>query len=71
MKTMLRDLWFNPIIKPDFVAYRFCDRHNKHLRRYVRRGGQEVSWTIRTKEDFDTAVADGSIPIFELFDPEA
>ncbi|MBO4819281.1 MAG: hypothetical protein J5528_03990, partial [Firmicutes bacterium] len=63
MKTMLRDLWFNPIIKPDFVAYRFSDRQNKYLRRYVRKGGQEVSWTIRTKEDYDTAVKDGSIPI--------
>ncbi len=70
MKTALRDLWFNPLHKPDFVAYRFCDRHNKHLQRYLRRGGQEVSWTIRTKEDFDTAVKEGSIPIFELFDPE-
>ena len=70
MKTMLRDLWFNPITKPDFVAYRFSDRENKYLQRYLRKGGQEVSWTIRTKEDFDTAVRDGSIPIFELFDPE-
>ena len=70
MKTMLRDLWFNPLTKPDFVAYRFSDRHNKHLQRYIKRGGQEVSWIIRTKEDFDKAVKEGSIPIFELFDPE-
>ena len=71
MKTMLRDLWFNPIIKPDFVAYRFSDRANKHLQRYIKRGGQEVSWTIRTIEDYREAERVGSIPIFELFDPEA
>ena len=26
-----------------------------------------VSWTLRTKEDYNTAVDDGWIPIFENF----
>ena len=28
-----------------------------------------VSWTLRTKEDYDTGVAEGCIPILENFEP--
>lgn len=58
------------LIDPDFVAYRFSDRKtlsNFLVRRLWRVQG--VSWTIRSKEDYDTAVAEGWIPIFENFEP--
>ena len=70
MKGLATNLFFNFLTKPDFVAYKFSDRDNAALQRYLRKGGQEVSWTIRTREDFDKAVSYGSIPIFERFDPE-
>ena len=56
--------------RPDFVAYRFTDRKNisNFLCRKLWRV-QGVTWTLRTKEDFDTAVAEGWIPIFENFKP--
>ena len=60
----------NFLILPDFVAYKFADRRtpsNTLVRRLW--GVQGVSWTLRSKEDYDTAVAEGWIPIFEGFRP--
>ena len=62
----------NFLTVPDFIAYRFEDREtasNAICRRVW--GIQGVSWTIRTPEDFKTAVREGWIPIFENFDPKA
>ncbi len=56
--------------RPDFIAYNFRDRRTFGTgicRRIL--GVQGVSWTIRSKEDFDIAVNDGWIPIFENFEP--
>lgn len=55
---------------PDFIAYRFEDRKtlSNFLCRKVWRL-QGVSWTLRTKEDFDTALREGWLPIFEKFIP--
>ena len=56
---------------PDFVAYKFDDR-NDSITTALCRGAwdlQGVSWTIRSQEDFDTAVAEGWLPIFEGFEP--
>ena len=55
---------------PDFVAYRFDHRStmSNALCRKVWKA-QGVSWTIRTKADFDIAVKEGWIPIFEKFIP--
>lgn len=55
---------------PDFTAYKFDDRKNLSTflcRKLLRVQG--VSWTLRTKEDYDTAVKEGWIPIFENFRP--
>ena len=55
---------------PDFVAYRYIGR--KHISNFVARkiwGAQGVSWTITSQEDFDIAVKDGWLPIFEGFRP--
>lgn len=61
---------FNFLIQPDFVAYKFADR--KRLGNFLVRkfwGVQGVSWTLKTQEDFDTAVKEGWLPIFEDFTP--
>ena len=55
---------------PDFTAYKFADR--KNLSTWICRklyGIQGVSWTLRTKEEYDTAVKEGWLPIFENFIP--
>lgn len=60
----------NILTRPDFVAYRFEDR--KTVSNFLCRklwGVQGVTWTIRTKEDFDTAVKEDWLPIFENFIP--
>lgn len=55
---------------PDFVAYKFADRNCASVyvcRRYWK--AQGVSWTLKTKEEYDIAVKEGWLPIFEDFEP--
>lgn len=61
----------NFLTRPDFIAYRDADRKNPcnalcrklwHI--------QGVSWTLRTPQDYQAAVSDGWIPIFEGFLPD-
>ena len=55
---------------PDFTAYKFADR--KNLSTWICRklyGVQGVTWTLQTKEEYNTAVKEGWIPIFENFIP--
>ena len=58
------------LVLPDFVAYKFADR--KTLGNVIARkfwGAQGVTWTLRSQQDFDTAVKEGWLPIFEGFRP--
>ena len=60
----------NFITKPDFIAYRYRERRILSnflcLRLWHMQG---VSWTLQTREEYDTAVKEGWIPIFEHFLP--
>ena len=60
----------NFLTRPDFVAHKFADR------KFISNGfvhhlwkTQGVTWTLKTKEDFDIAVKEGYLPIFEGFIP--
>ena len=70
MKFLLSNLLTNFLNLPDFVAYKFADRKTPcaFLARRLW-GAQGVSWTITSQKDFDTAVKEGWIPIFEGFRP--
>lgn len=66
------NLLFNFRTVPDFIAYDFNGRSNRCLRRCVGLwGAQEVSWTIRSRQELLACERDGCIPIFECFDPDA
>lgn len=55
---------------PDFVAFKYSDR--KNLGTFLSRrlwGSQGVSWTLRSRQELDTAEKEGWIPIFEGFTP--
>ena len=70
LKVLLYAVVFNFMTLPDFVAYRFPER--KHLSHYICRKlwhADSVSWTLETKEQYDIAVAEDCIPIFEGFTP--
>lgn len=70
IKLMMKALMFNFMTQPDFVAYKYCDR--KNIGNFLCRklwGAQGVSWTLTTMEEYDTAVNEGYIPIFEGFNP--
>lgn len=70
LKWVLSCLVLNFWNRPDFVAYKFEDR--KACSVTISRklwGVQGVAWTLRSKADYDTAVQEGYIPIFEFFNP--
>ena len=70
LKFLLTHQLENFLTMPDFVAYKYCDR--KTLGNFlVRRvwGIQGVTWTLKTMDEYDTAVKEGWIPIFEDFKP--
>ena len=46
-------------------------RKNPVLRSIIgRQGYDEVSWTIKSADEFRTALRDGSVPVFEQITPE-
>lgn len=70
LRFVLTNLLTNFLTRPDFIAYKFEDRKglSPRLCRHWWHA-QGVSWTIRKPQDFDTAVREGYIPIFEYFEP--
>lgn len=71
LKLILSKNLGNFLTKPDFIAYRYRDRHSTLSNRLCMRRMAGVSWTIVSQEEFDTAVAEGWIPIFEGFCPDS
>ena len=71
LKFALTHCLTNVITAPDFVAYRFEHRKDSLSNLLCQKlwKAQGVSWTIKTKEDYDAAVAEGLLPIFEGFRP--
>ena len=71
LRFALTHMLTNVVTVPDFVAYHFADRKNTPSTELCRKlwKAQGVAWTIRTKADYDTAVAEGWLPIFENFKP--
>lgn len=66
MTNLLSNFWNTP----DFVAYRFCDRKRLSVRLARKLWKvQGVSWTLISQEEFDAAVKENWIPIFEGFKP--
>ena len=59
----------NVYTRPDFIAYKYCDRKTfgtEICRKLWRIQG--VSWTLQRPEEYETAVQEGWIPIFEGFE---
>ena len=70
-RVIAGNMLLNFLTRPDFIAYKFEDRRGLSPRLCRGLWGiQEVSWTIRRKEDLFSAERAGSIGIFECFDPE-
>lgn len=60
----------NVVTRPDFIAYKYSDRKafgTDICRKFM--GIQGVSWTLKSMEEYDMAVSEGWIPIFENFRP--
>ncbi len=69
LKFTLSNNMGNFLTKPDFVAYRYADRHHTRSNRICMKRMTGVSWTLRTPEEYKTATQEGWLPIFENFEP--
>ena len=71
LRFVLTHLLMNFLTVPDFVAYKFADRKKSPSLWLCRKlyCAQGVSWTLKTQEEFDIAVKEGWLPIFEGFLP--
>lgn len=70
LKWVLKHQALNFLTMPDFVAYKYRDLHtisNTLVRKFW--GVAGVTWTLQTQEQFDDAVENNWIPIFENFKP--
>ena len=70
LKFILRHQLLNFLTLPDFVAYRFADRKtfsNFMVQKIWKLSG--VTWTLKTPDEYEIAVKEGWIPIFENFRP--
>ena len=68
LKLAMALLLSNFLTQPHFVAYKFADRKIFSLR-LCRKRTPIVTWTLTTQEEFDAAIEEGYIPIFEGFLP--
>ena len=68
-KWIMTENLLNFITKPDFVAYRFEDRYCTLSNFFCLRRMTGVTWTVKTQEEYNKAVEEGWIPIFEGFLP--
>ncbi len=67
---ILTTLLANFLTRPDFIAYKFRDRKMIGNILCLKLWGlQGASWTLRNKADYDKALGEGLIPIFERFEP--
>ena len=71
LKFALTHCLTNVITTPDFIAYRYSHRNDSPSNLLCRKlwKAQGVSWTLKTKEDYDTAMSEDLLPIFEGFRP--
>lgn len=71
LRFLLKHNLLNFLTYPDFIAYQYCDRKASVTTDICRRlwKAQGVSWTLKTREEYDTAVKEGWLPIFEGFRP--
>lgn len=70
LKWLITNQVENFLTQPDFVSYRCSDRRtfsNWLARNFW--GLQGVTWTIKSQREFDRAVKEGWLPIFEGFRP--
>ena len=71
LKVVLSWQMMNFLTMPDFVAYRYRDRahpSNWFARKLWRLHG--VSWTLKSQQELNEALADNSLAIFEGFIPQ-
>ena len=69
LKFLMSKNLMNFIGRPDFVAYKFADRKTTWSLFFCRKQMESVTWTITSQADFDAALQEGWIPIFEGFTP--
>ena len=69
VKFLMSKNMMNFMSRPDFIAYKFADRKSTLSLYFCRKQMESVTWTITSQADYEVAVKEGWIPIFESFRP--
>ena len=71
LKFAMQHCLVNIMCVPDFVAYKFADRNSTVSVKLCKKlwKAKTVTWTLKSMEEFNTAVKEDFIPIFEGFEP--
>lgn len=70
LKWLLSNLLSNFLTRPDFIAYNYSHRYCTLSNLFCLHHLTGASWTLRNQEEYDTAVKEGWVPIFEGFRPD-
>jgi glycerophosphoryl diester phosphodiesterase len=70
LKWIMTENLANFVTKPDFVAYRYADRFCTLSNFFCLRRMACISWTVTSQAEYNKAVREGWIPIFEGFLPD-
>ena len=56
VNPMFKNLWFNPVAKPDFISYDIHELPNKRITNLRKKGIPVLGWTVRTEEEREEAL---------------
>lgn len=70
VKSMMKNMIFNALTKPDFVSYGIRDLPNKKLDRLKQKGITIISYAARSQEEFDFVKSHYHNVVFEFFEPK-
>ena len=70
LKWIMTENLANFVTRPDFVAYRYADRFCTLSNFFCLKRMTCISWTVTSQVEYNKAVAEGWVPIFEGFLPD-
>lgn len=70
-RLMLSALFANAMGRPDFVSYKFRDRHNVFVMLTRGLGARMANWTLKSQKDLLRAEREGAVAIFDGFIPDS
>jgi glycerophosphoryl diester phosphodiesterase len=69
-RYLLKSMFFNRFIKPDFISYGISDLPNKYLDRAYKKGMVVISYAAKSQAELDFVKQHYDNAVFEFFEPQ-